>query len=301
MEKVISTIIDGYIIFLFFIGLYLFSLFKAGKKSRNKRNAVLMWVAASAVIWIVSYLISLGKVPMVSFWILLAAIAVLAVVFHEKVFPFKTVCQDCGKKMSITEVLSIDEFVCQECFEKRHPETIVVPKEELIRQENERKKATWAGWKANRECVIVFPADSDNNVLMIDNLKLDKVPGKYAGCLGLIKKGESKSAAASRALKTESGLVSESPDYEGRLNFEMPDYNLRCHIFVARDTVGDIKETEEKRPFWTPLKKLKYDLMSVDYPVWLARAVRGQHFEYWARCNKEGKIYDDLLELDVEI
>lgn len=301
MDTLITKIVDGYIVFLFFVGLYLFSLIKAGKKSRKKAFAVGTWILGSAVLWGISYMISVSLIPMYWFWATLAVLVLLALVFHKKVFPFKTKCQDCGKKLSFTEIISIDEFICQECYEKRHPETVPIPKEELIRIENEKKKLTWEGWKPDRECVLVFPADSEANVLMIDNKELDKVPGKYSGCIGILRRGENKAVAARRALREETGLISEAPDYEGRLNFEMPDYNLRCHIFVARDTTGEIKETEKKRPFWTPLKKLKYDLMSMDYPLWVSRAVRGQNFEYWARCNKEGKIYDDLLELDVEI
>ena len=50
-----------------------------------------------------------------------------------------------------------------------------------------------------------------------------------------------------------------------------------------------------------PLKKLKYDQMSMDYPLWLPRMLRGQRVEYCAKCNPEGKVCEDLLCLDVEL
>ena len=46
---------------------------------------------------------------------------------------------------------------------------------------------------------------------------------------------------------------------------------------------------------------MKYNQMSMDYPLWLARVVRGQKIEYYGRINEEGKIYEDVLDLDVDL
>ncbi len=91
------------------------------------------------------------------------------------------------------------------------------------------------------------------------------------------------------------------PDCMGRLNFRMPGSNVRFHVFIAREFSGTLKEDSTKKPIWVPLKKLDYNLMSMDYPLWLARMLRGQHVEYYARVNAEGKIYEDVLDLEAKI
>lgn len=40
--------------------------------------------------------------------------------------------------------------------------------------------------------------------------------------------------------------------------------------------------------------------MSMDYPLWLPRMLRGQYVEYYAKVNTEGKIYEDILDLDAK-
>ncbi len=80
----------------------------------------------------------------------------------------------------------------------------------------------------------------------------------------------------------------------------MPDSNIRFYIFIAREFTGTVKEGGSKKPIWVPLKKLDNDLMSMDYPLWLPRMLRGQYVEYYAKVNPEGKIYEDILDLDAK-
>ncbi len=301
MQDFVLKVVDRYIIFLFFDGLVLFSLIRAGHKSRRKTLAVAIFTAMSAVIWIDYYLISIGRLPMKMAYLVPAVLLLLFILFHRITFPFKTHCQSCGKTLSITEFLSCDENLCLSCYEEKHPESIPIPKEEKIRMENEEKKKKWAGWKPNREFVIVFAFDESANVLIVDNLKMEKRPGKYAGAIGALNGREKREFAASRTLKRETGIECGKPEFMGRLNFEMPDMNVRFYVYVAREFTGEIRESDERRPFWSPLKKLNYDLMSMDYPLWLPRMLRGQNVEYYARVNTEGKIYDDILDLDVEL
>ena len=81
----------------------------------------------------------------------------------------------------------------------------------------------------------------------------------------------------------------------------MPDMDIRFHVYIAREFTGELKEDAAKQPVWKPLRKLNYDLMSMDYPLWLPRMLRGQTLEYYAKCNTEGKIYEDILDLDAVI
>ena len=302
MDKFIQGVVDNFIIFLFFDGLILFSLIRAGKKGRRKMWAVLIITIASAVIWAVYYRISIKRLPVDMAYIVPAVLLALGIIFRRVVFPFKGRCSNCGKKLSITEFLFVDDY-CHACYEKLHPETVKIPLEEQIRRENEEKKKGWIGWTPEREFVIVFAFDREEqeNVLLMDDLRIQKAPGKYSGCIGEVKDPSRMSQVASKTLEAETGLICEAPDYMGRLNFDMPTMDIRFHIFIAREFSGTVKPGTVKNPVWMPLKKLKYEQMSMDYPLWLPRTLRGQQLEYYAKCNTEGKIYEDILDLDVRM
>ncbi len=301
MQGFVKAVVENYIIFLFFEGLLIFSLFRVGEKSRKKRRAVLILTLLSAVIWAVYYLVYIGNLPNSMAFAAPGVILVLCILLRRTVFPFKTHCADCGKALSITEFLSCDEHLCHECYEKKHPESRMATAEETMRRETEEKKRSWIGWRPQREFVIVFAADAAENVLLIDHTGMGKTPGKLSGAIGKVTPQQKMVYTATATLKRETGLVCEEPDYMARLNFEMPDGNLRFHVFIARHFSGRLKENAGNIPVWMPLKKLKYDLMSMDYPLWLPRTVRGQSLEYYARVNAEGKIYEDVLDLDAVI
>ncbi|MBQ1424233.1 MAG: NUDIX domain-containing protein [Lachnospiraceae bacterium] len=301
MQEFVQKVVERYIIFLFFDGLLFFSLVKQGEKSRKKVRAVLILTLFSAIIWVDYYFIYISRLPVVMAFVVPAILLLVGLIFRAAFFPYKRYCQNCGKKLSITEFLSCDENLCNSCYEEKHPESVKVPIEEKIRKENEEKKKGWAGWKPGREFVIAFAFDKEGNVLLIDNVGMQKVPGKFSGAIGRIKQNEDMSYTASRTLRKETGIECEAPEYMGRLNFDMPDMDIRFHVFVAREFSGELKEDAVKQPVWKPLKKLNYDLMSMDYPLWLPRMLRGQQLEYYAKCNAEGKIYEDILDLDAVI
>lgn len=301
MQNFVREVVEGYIIFLFFAGLLLFSLIRQGARSRKKARAVFILTIFSAVIWVDYYLIHTSRLPVIMAFIVPAVLLAIAVAFRRVILPFQVDCQNCGRALSLTEFLSCDEHLCSACYEERHPESIKIPQEEAIRRENEEKKKAWIGWEPDREFVIAFAFDAQGNVLLIDYVHKPKQPGKYSGVIGALRPREEGSAVAARTLRRETGLTCGAPEYMGRLNFVMPDSNIRFHVYVARDFSGNLKGSGEKNPIWMPLKKLKYDQMSMDYPLWLPRMLRGQRVEYYAKCNDQGKIYEDILCLDAEL
>ena len=303
MQTFIQAVVEQYIIFLFFAGLLLFSLIRQGDKSKKKARAVLILTIFSAVIWVDYYLIYTSRLPVGMAFIVPAVLLAVTVGFRRMILPFQGRCQNCGERLSITEFLSCDEHLCGACYEEKHPESvkIKISQEEAIRRENEERKKAWIGWEPDREFVIAFAFDNRGNVLLIDHVNMPKKPGKYSGVIGEIRPTEAGSAVAARTLKRETGLTCLAPEYMGRLNFVMSNMGVRFHVYVARDFSGDVGGSAEKRPIWMPLKKLKYDQMSMDYPLWLPRMLRGQRVEYYAKCNAEGKVYEDILCLDAEI
>ena len=300
MQVFVKNVVESYIIFLFFEGLLLFSLVKSGAKSRKKAKAVFIITLASMVIWVDYYQIYANRLPMSMALIVPAVLLALGIMFRKTVFPFRTHCVNCGKALSISEFLSMDEHLCAVCYQEIHPESIKLSPDELYRRETEEKKKAWQGWKPDKEYVLAFAFDDKSNVLLIDNLSMPKSPGKQSGVIGPINARSDKYKAAANVLKKETGIICEKPDYTGRLNFRMPDSNIRFYIFIAREFTGTVKEGGSKKPVWVPLKKLDYDQMSMDYPLWLPRMLRGQYVEYYAKVNTEGKIYEDILDLDAK-
>ena len=221
MQEFVQKVVERYIIFLFFAGLLFFSLIRQGEKSRKKTRAVLILIVFSAVIWVDYYLIYTSRLPEVMAFAVPAALLLIGYIFRSVVFPFKRYCLNCGKALSITEFLSCDEHLCNACYEEKHPESVKIPIEEQIRMENEEKKKGWAGWKPGREFVIAFAFDGDGNVLLIDNLNMQKVPGRLSGAIGKTRPNEYMGYTASRVLRKETGIECEAPEYMGRLNFDM--------------------------------------------------------------------------------
>lgn len=301
MQNFVQKVVEGYIFFLFFGGLWLFSLIRGGFKSRIKTKGAMTVMLLSVLIWVDYYLIYTGRWPIILAYIVPAAVLVILIVFHKSIFPYKTKCPVCGKRLSITEFLANDGNLCNDCQKKLRPELNKATMEEKIRQENARKKKGWIGWKPEKEYVIVFAADKLENVLLIDRVNMPKKPGKLSGVIGIVGDRDRMQQIASRTLETDTGIVCEEPEYMGRLNFSGPKMNIRFHVFVARKYSGTIKDDPEKQPVWIALKKMKYNQMSMDYPLWLARVVRGQKIEYYGRINDEGKVYEDVLELDVDL
>ncbi|MBO4887088.1 MAG: hypothetical protein J5589_02085 [Firmicutes bacterium] len=301
MQNFVQKVVEGYIFFLFFGGLWLFSLIRGGFKSRIKTKGAMTGMLLSVLIWVDYYLIYTGRWPIILAYIVPAAVLVILIVFHKSIFPYKTKCPVCGKRLSITEFLANDGNLCNDCQKKLRPELNKATMEEKIRQENARKKKGWIGWKPEKEYVIVFAADKLENVLLIDRVNMPKKPGKLSGVIGIVGDRDRMQQIASRTLETDTGIVCEEPEYMGRLNFSGPKMNIRFHVFVARKYSGTIKDDPEKQPVWIALKKMKYNQMSMDYPLWLARVVRGQKIEYYGRINDEGKVYEDVLELDVDL
>ena len=65
----------------------------------------------------------------------------------------------------------------------------------------------------------------------------------------------------------------------GELKFQFTD-GLSIHVFVyrARDCVGEVGETDEALPLWTPLSELPYDEMWADDRLWVPHMLAGTPF-----------------------
>mmetsp|Transcript_29394 Transcript_29394/g.40603 ORF Transcript_29394/g.40603 Transcript_29394/m.40603 type:complete len:425 (+) Transcript_29394:89-1363(+) len=131
---------------------------------------------------------------------------------------------------------------------------------------------------------LVMVMDFEESSLLLGLKKKGFGKGKWNGFGGKQEQNESIEECAARELKEESGLSLSPDDLSPRaiLNFNMlsegmvtSDGNLfsrlEVHVFScsAKDTKGELVETEEMAGKWWPFDKIPYDSMWADDKEWL--------------------------------
>eukprot|EP01087_Luapelamoeba_hula_P011228 TRINITY_DN3024_c0_g2_i1.p1 TRINITY_DN3024_c0_g2~~TRINITY_DN3024_c0_g2_i1.p1 ORF type:complete len:182 (-),score=37.25 TRINITY_DN3024_c0_g2_i1:76-585(-) len=126
--------------------------------------------------------------------------------------------------------------------------------------------------------------DNDQQILLAMK-KRGLGQGKWNGPGGKVESGETIEEGAVRECREECALE-VSPTAllpRGVIEFEFenePNWNNRCHLFVAREFSGTIQETEEMRPLWWNVKDIPYDHMWPDDKLWLADVLNGAQVYY---------------------
>ena len=129
--------------------------------------------------------------------------------------------------------------------------------------------------------VICYVRRGDEYLLLL------KASGRFGGGFwnapgGKIELGESPEEAARREVREETGLIVNSLDRMGYLEFyfgagkERPDWTAQ--VFACEDFSGELKESEEGKLQWTPSDKLPMDQMWEDDKYWLPLLVKGTKF-----------------------
>jgi 8-oxo-dGTP diphosphatase len=153
----------------------------------------------------------------------------------------------------------------------------------------------WPNWKAVDPATLVF-LRRENQVLLIRK-KRGLGAGKINGPGGRFEPGETALECAIRETREEVGLTPHELDYRGDNRFQFVDgYSIHVHVFVSTSYSGQLRETEEAIPIWTPIDRIPYDEMWEDDRLWLPLALDGTRFS--ARYIFEGdRMIDHQLEL----
>ena len=153
----------------------------------------------------------------------------------------------------------------------------------------------WNHWNPRIKATLLFVV-RDDQVLLIRK-KRGIGAGKINGPGGRIDPGETRLECAVRETFEEVGLQALGAREMGRLWFQFVDgLSIHCTVFRADDCEGEMVETPEAKPIWTPVDALPFDEMWDDDRHWLPVLLQGRSFEMWATFDD-----DEMLDHRIEV
>lgn len=213
-------------------------------------------------------------------WLLLAICIAIVYIFRARTFPFRLKCVECGAKLSFNRIIGGDENLCESCYYKAHPDeapSVVVEEEPVdpYTSADSVGEIDWESWEPTDVCVITYLL-SDEKVLLIDK-KTGLGKGLVNAPGGHIEDDETADEAAVREFREETGLSISALTAVGDLYFQFKDgMRQRGYVYFATAFEGEMRETEEARPFWVDLALIPYDKMWEDDIHWLPLALEGK-------------------------
>jgi 8-oxo-dGTP diphosphatase len=152
----------------------------------------------------------------------------------------------------------------------------------------------WKTWEPRERATLCFLIQ-DGQILLIRK-KRGLGAGKINGPGGRIEPGEEPHECAVRETSEEVGLTPQNVQNRGELHFQFADgYSLHCAVFVAHEFTGELIETDEALPIWTPLDSIPYDEMWADDIHWLPGVIAGGTFRGYFQFDGEKMLSKHLL------
>ena len=134
----------------------------------------------------------------------------------------------------------------------------------------------WVRWRGVA-CTLVFVVRDGEMLLM--RKKRGIGAGKINGPGGRIEPGESALECAVREVREELCVTPVGIEAAGENAFQFVDgYAIRVFVFRASGFEGELGETEEGAPLWSPLDRIPWDEMWEDDRLWLPHALAGRRF-----------------------
>ena len=139
------------------------------------------------------------------------------------------------------------------------------------------KDINWSAWVPGEKATLLFVV-RDGQILLIDK-KTGLGAGKINGPGGRIEPGETAREGAIREVQEELCVTPTGVREAGELYFQFVDgYALHGAVFTATGFDGQLCETREAAPRWTPLDRIPYERMWADDALWLPLLLAGQRF-----------------------
>ena len=152
----------------------------------------------------------------------------------------------------------------------------------------------WNNWQPRERATLCFLIQ-DEKILLIRK-KRGLGAGKINGPGGRIEPGEEPHECAVRETSEEVGLTPLDVQNRGELHFQFADgYSLHCTVFVSNEYTGELLETDEALPIWTPLESIPYEEMWADDIHWLPGVVSGGTFRGYFHFDGEKMLSKHLV------
>lgn len=295
LHSILVSISDRYLWFLLLIVVLNLSQRKFMPRCMKKRNATLLLAVLAMVLEILITVILVQELPDYLAFVALGIVLLAGFLLRRYTWPFRLHCPRCGARLKWNEIIGSDGNICDSCYKKEHPEEFPEPEDPSIPRSVDG--IDWENWEADQKCVITYlfrDTENGKEVLMIDKKTglgngLVNVPG------GHIEADETAVEAAIREFKEETDLDILQPEHVGVLHFQFLDgTTLMGHVYFSHQYSGQIRETEEARGFWCPVKDIPYDRMWEDDRYWLPEALKGIRFNLVS-------IFDDREMLSIKV
>lgn len=144
-----------------------------------------------------------------------------------------------------------------------------------------------------RQDTLLFLLKDDSSEILLAMKKRGFGVGKLNGVGGKVGKDESVEAAAVREAHEEIGVVIEE-EYlikTGELTFRFenkPDWDIFCHVFIARTWDGEPIESEEMAPEWFSQGAVPFERMWIDDKYWVPMVLNGDYVQASFDFNADG-------------
>lgn len=135
----------------------------------------------------------------------------------------------------------------------------------------------WGNWQPADRATLCFIIRTGEILLIRKKRGLGA--GKINGPGGRIEPGEAIHECAIREVEEEVGVTPLGLNLCGELQFQFADgYSIEVHVFTAHGCRGEVQETDEAIPLWTPLDRIPYSEMWEDDIIWIPWMLDGQRF-----------------------
>jgi 8-oxo-dGTP diphosphatase len=135
----------------------------------------------------------------------------------------------------------------------------------------------WPLWVPTEKATLLFVV-RDHSILLIHK-KTGLGAGKINGPGGRIEPGETPLQGAVREVQEELCVTPTGVEEAGELFFQFIDgYSLHGTVFTGTGFEGELCETREAAPLWTPLDRIPYERMWADDFLWLPLMLERKRF-----------------------